>query len=211
MNRGPLIIDLPTGPLDVNCYVIGCEVSGRALVIDPGGDGKMIERRLKDAGLEPVMLINTHGHFDHIGGNAYLMSRFHELELCIHRDGLAFLRDASVHADYWGMPFEDSPEPTRLLDDGDLLEAGGVKMEVLHTPGHSPGGICLHCPGHLFTGDAIFQGSIGRTDLPGGDHQLLMSSINGRILTFPRTTVIHPGHGPATTVGQEILTNPFLR
>lgn len=207
---GPVILSIPTGPLEVNCYIVTDGHSEEAVVIDPGGDGDRIEELLRGKGLRPVALVDTHGHFDHIGGNAYLMSAFPGIDLCLHGDDLPYLRAAREHADYWNMPFEDSPEPTRLLHGGELVRAGSLELEVIHTPGHSPGGISLHIPGHVFTGDALFSGSIGRTDLPGGDYARLVSSIREGILVLPGDTVVHPGHGPETTVREETLHNPFL-
>lgn len=209
--KKPLVLHQPAGPLDVNCYIVGCAVSGSALVIDPGGDGEDIAGTLEANGLKPAAVVNTHGHFDHIGGNAFLLSRYPGIGLHIHEQDLPLLRQAALHAEYWGMPFQSSPEPTHLLHDGDVINFGELSLKVVHTPGHSPGGVSLYCKGHVFTGDTLFSGSIGRTDLPGGDHDLLISSIKEGILTLPSVTVVHPGHGPETTVGEEKLTNPFLQ
>ncbi|MBN2587593.1 MAG: MBL fold metallo-hydrolase [Candidatus Fermentibacteraceae bacterium] len=207
----PLLLRLPTGPLDVNCYIIACPVTRETIIVDPGGDGEEIKNLLDANHLIPVVIVNSHGHFDHIGGNACLLSSYEGLKLCIHGDDLTYLKAAGEHAEYWGMPFEDSPLPTCLLTDGDEVRAGDLKLRVIHTPGHSPGGISLYIPGHVFTGDALFSGSIGRTDLPGGDYRRLISSIMDRILTLPDSTAVHPGHGPETTVGEEKAGNPFLQ
>lgn len=208
--KEPLVLHQTSGPLDVNCYIVGCPATSSAVVIDPGGDGEEIGVTLEANRLKPVAVVNTHGHFDHIGGNAFLLSRYPGLRLHIHEEDLPLLRQAALHAEYWGMTFQSSPEPTHLLNDGDIINFGELSLNVIHTPGHSPGGISLYFDGHVFTGDTLFSGSIGRTDLPGGDHDLLIFSIRERILTLPFGTVVHPGHGPETTVGEEQLTNPFL-
>ena len=206
----PIIRRILTGPLDVNCYIVGCPDSRDCLIIDPGGHGERIVEILESLDLNPVALIDTHGHFDHIGGNAYLMAHADSLRLYLHADDLQYLRNAREHADYWNMSFEDSPEPTNLLQGGETIEAGLLRFKVIHTPGHSPGGISIFIPGHVFTGDALFEGSIGRTDLPGGDYDLLISSIRGNLLILPGDTVVHPGHGPETTIAEERRNNPFL-
>lgn len=206
-----LIIDrILTGPIDVNCFIIGCPVSGTAAVIDPGGHGERILERLEHNKLTLTVVINTHGHFDHVGGNAFLM-RETDADLLLHAAGLPFLQRAREHADMWGMEFEDSPEPTRLLKGGEILRVGELKLEIIHTPGHSPGGISIYLPGHVFTGDALFEGSIGRTDLPGGNLEELLNSIREKILVLPGETVVHPGHGPETTIENEKRYNMFLR
>jgi glyoxylase-like metal-dependent hydrolase (beta-lactamase superfamily II) len=199
-----------TGPLDVNCYIVGCPSLRECVIIDPGGHGERIVQILESLNLKPVALIDTHGHFDHIGGNAYLMAHLDSLRLYIHADDLHYLRNAREHADYWNMSFKDSPEPTNLLQGGEEIEAGLLRFKVIHTPGHSPGGISIFLPGHVFTGDALFEGSIGRTDLPGGDYDLLISSIREKLLVLPGDTIVHPGHGPETTIAEERRNNPFL-
>ena len=128
----------------------------------------------------------------------------------LHAGDLPVLRQAAVHAGIYGMSVEPSPEPTRLLNDGETVVIGELRFKVLHVPGHSPGGICLLCGNDLFVGDALFAGSIGRTDLPEGDHELLISGIRQKLLSLPDGTIVHPGHGPDTTIGREKKHNPFL-
>jgi len=207
----PIVRRIPTGPLDVNCYIVGCSHFRECVIIDPGGHGERIVRVLEELNLKPVALIDTHGHFDHIGGNAYLMARMDSLRLYLHADDLRYLRNAREHANYWSMSFEDSPEPTNLLQGGEEIEAGRLRLKIIHTPGHSPGGISIYLPGHAFTGDALFEGSIGRTDLPGGNYDLLISSIREKLLVLPGDTIVHPGHGPETTIAQERSNNPFIQ
>lgn len=211
MSTKPIVRRMLTGPLDVNCYIVGCPLTHEAAIIDPGGHGEKIIDVLEELNLKAVSLIDTHGHFDHIGGNACLMSYMESPRLYLHTDDLQYLRNARDHADYWGMKFEDSPEPTDLLEGGEEIIAGDLRLKIIHTPGHSPGGISIYLPGHIFTGDALFEGSIGRTDLPGGDHALLISSIREKLLVLPGDTIVHPGHGPETTIAKEIQSNPFIR
>lgn len=202
---------LTTGELKVNCYLLGCESSGQALVIDPGGSAERILEILKEKGLSLKMVVNTHGHFDHVGGNRALIEAS-EADLAIHGDDLAILQGAAEHAGRFGCrAIDPSPEPTRLLQDGDQIDLGEYSFKVIHVPGHSPGGICLLGEGYLFAGDNLFAGSIGRTDLPSGDQGALMQGLRDRVLTLADDIVVCPGHGPETTIGRERRTNPFLR
>lgn len=201
---------LPTGPLEVNCYIVGCEKTRKAAVIDPGGNVEQILQRLQHHQLDLVMIINTHGHFDHIGGNRGLIAAT-GAELLIHQEDRQLLDHAEEHAAAYGQQVETSPVPTRELIDGETLSLGELSLLVIHTPGHSPGGICLYVDDCLLVGDTLFAGSIGRTDLPGGDHQLLISGIKEKLLPLPETTRVCPGHGPMTTIGEEKQHNPFLR
>ncbi len=202
---------LVTGELKVNCYLLGCTDCGEAMVIDPGGEAKRILEILEEKGLVLKTVVNTHGHFDHIGGNKALIEAT-AAELMIHEAELPILRGAPEHAPHFGCrPTPPSPEPGRLLRDGDQLALGQFRFEVIHVPGHSPGGICLLGEGRLFSGDSLFAGSIGRTDLPSGDHGALVTTLRRRILTLPEQIVVCPGHGPETTVGRERRSNPFLR
>jgi len=204
-----MLVSLPTGPLEVNCYLIGCENTGKAAVIDPGGDAESIMALLRQHDLTLIMVINTHGHFDHIGANRALLEKT-GCALLIHEDDAPLLQRAAEHAALFGLSTSRSPEPTRLLKDGDTITVGDVTLQVFHTPGHSPGGICLQVDDSLFVGDTLFSGSIGRTDLPGGNHQQLIASIKEKLLCLADETRVYPGHGPATTIGQEKCHNPFL-
>ena len=205
-----MILDtLPTGPLEVNCYIVGCKKTRKAAVIDPGGDAEKILERLKQHELDLVTIINTHGHFDHIGGNRELMEAT-SAELLIHQDDRQLLDYAQEHAAAYGLQTEASPPPTRELVGDEKLSVGALSLQVIHTPGHSPGGICLYVDDCLLVGDTLFAGSIGRTDLPGGDHQLLIAGIKEKLLPLPETTRVCPGHGPMTTIGEEKQYNPFL-
>lgn len=205
-----ILESLPTGPLQVNCYILGCEVTRKAAVIDPGGDVPAILARLKRLDLQLQLVINTHGHFDHVGGNRQLLAAT-GAELLLHQADSQLLASAASHAAAYGLPSDSSPPAQRLLSGGEQLLLGELSLEVLHTPGHTPGGICLLVEDQVIVGDTLFAGSIGRTDLPGGDHQTLIASIRGKLLVLPDATTAHPGHGPATTIGQEKRYNPFLQ
>lgn len=204
-----LLESLPTGPLQVNCYILGCEATRKAVVVDPGGNVEQILALLKQLNLELQMVINTHGHFDHVGGNRRLLEAT-GVELLLHESDKALLGMATHHAEAYGLTTEVSPEPQRLLQGGETITVGELEIKILHTPGHTPGGICLYVEDHLVVGDTLFAGSIGRTDLPGGNHQQLLASIRDQLLPLPANTEVHPGHGPSTTIGQEGAYNPFL-
>ncbi|PLY02685.1 MAG: MBL fold metallo-hydrolase [Desulfuromonas sp.] len=199
----------PVGPLQVNCSILVCEESGQAVVIDPGEDGELILQELERQQAALKIVVNTHGHFDHIGANAALIDAT-GAELMIHSADLPVLQQAATHAQIYGLNFVPSPEPTRLLEEGDRVEAGTIGLAVLHVPGHSPGAICLVADRDVFVGDCLFASSIGRTDLPGGNHDQLISGIREKLLVLPDDMVVHPGHGPDTTIGREKKHNPFF-
>jgi len=204
-----LLHKLAVGPLQVNCFVVGCPQTRQAAVIDPGEDAERILQVVARENLEVCCIINTHGHFDHIGANHALVKAT-GAELMVHRDDAPLFAAASEHAELFGLTTTPSPEAQRLLDEGDEIDVGELRFRVLHVPGHSPGGICLHCQDHLFVGDVLFAGSVGRTDLPGGNHQQLIAGIRSKLLPLPDQTVVHTGHGPDTTIGQEKRHNPFV-
>jgi len=200
---------IPVGPLQVNCFLIGCPQTREAAIIDPGDEGERILDVLRRLELTAKLVINTHGHFDHIGANRLVVERT-GAELLIHRADLPLLENAARHAAMYGLQVTASVPPTQLLDGGEALELGTLNLRVLPTPGHSPGGISLCVDGHVFTGDALFAGSIGRTDLPGSDTEQLLAAIREQLLSLPDETIVHPGHGPDTSIGREKLSNPFF-
>lgn len=207
---GILIIEcLTVGPFAENTYLLGDEDSRDAYVIDPGGDTDRILRLVSNHGLTLRGIINTHGHIDHIAGVQELKDRT-GIPFAIHEQELFTLENAPQAAALFGMFNLRKPEVDRFLQDGELLSLGNKTIQVVATPGHSLGGVSFHIENSIFVGDALFAGSIGRTDFPGGDYQTLISSIKNRILTLPDDAIVYSGHGPETTVGWERRTNPFL-
>jgi hydroxyacylglutathione hydrolase len=201
---------LVVGPLQTNCYLVGCEETKEGAIIDPGGDPQAILVEAEKAKLAIKYIINTHCHFDHTLANGDLMKAT-GAPLVIHRAEKPLL-EAGGGASLFGLQMQNSPSAKVLVDEGDVITVGRVELKVLHTPGHSPGGISLYneAEGIFFSGDTLFNMGIGRTDLPGGDFHALMESIKTKIFTLPDETVVYSGHGPQTTVGQEKRDNPFI-
>jgi glyoxylase-like metal-dependent hydrolase (beta-lactamase superfamily II) len=193
-----------------NCFILGCESTKEAVVIDPGDDADRILMELTKSELTVKYLINTHGHFDHVSANKK-MKEATGAQIAIHSDDEPMLHELSQSAQMFGLTSENSPPADILLKDGDKITFGEIILQVIHTPGHSKGGVSLYTKGHLFSGDTLFAGSIGRTDLAGGDYDTLISSIQKKLLIFDEDTIVYPGHGPDTTIGNEKRMNPFLR
>jgi len=209
MNDKLVVHQMSVGPLQVNCFITSCSKTKEAVVIDPGEEGERILHVAEKQGLKIHKVVNTHGHFDHIGANLHIVEKT-GAELLIHADDLPLLQNARNHAEVYGLSVAASPEPDRLLGQGDTFQVGELSFSVFHVPGHSPGGICLLTEGHLFVGDVLFSGSIGRTDLPGGDFDSLVEGVRERLFALPDETIVHPGHGPDTTIGRERQNNPFV-
>lgn len=193
-----------------NCYILGCESTKSAAVIDPGDEADRILKELAKDGLTLKYIINTHGHFDHVGGN-YDLKKASGADIVIHPADEPMLADLVRTAAAFGLSAQNSPAPDRTVQEGDTISFGEISLRVLDTPGHSPGGISLHTDNMVFVGDTLFAGSIGRTDLPGGDFQTLISSIKTKLFPLGDDTKVYTGHGPATSIGQEKRANPFLR
>jgi len=205
---------LEVGALAANCYLVLDEVTGHAAIIDPGGDPDRIIRRCERAEGNPLYIINTHGHCDHMAANALLKERYPQAKLCIGKRDAALLTAPLLNlSGAFGQPIR-SPEADLLLSEGDRLRVGSLALEVLETPGHTAGSISLLLlEGQgpvLFCGDLIFSGGVGRTDLDGGDFAELKDSIERKVFALPEQTRIMPGHGPETTVGREKRSNPFV-
>lgn len=199
------------GPLAVNCFIIGDESVGEGVVIDPGGDAERIIDAANRLGLTIRQVINTHGHFDHVGGNRRVLAAT-GARLLIHRDDAHFLSRAADVAVMYGLTTENSPPPDQYLEDGMLIMIGSSPMRVLHTPGHTPGGCCLYLEeeGKVITGDTLFAEGVGRTDFPGSSHEALVEGIRAKLMPLPDATIAYPGHGPTTTIGHERRYNPYI-
>ena len=203
--------EIAVGPLSVNCFVLGCEASHDGIVVDPGGDVKLIEQTVRRHGLKISTIINTHGHFDHVGGNCGAVASF-GARLLIHQADAYLLGKIAEVAGMYGMAGENSPEPDDFLHDGMEITFGNYALKVLHTPGHTKGGCCLYIESEnlIITGDTLFADSIGRTDLQGGSHEQLLESIRIKLFTLPDSVTAYPGHGPKTTIGHEKICNPYF-
>ncbi len=194
------------GPLETNCYIVADPATKEACLIDPGADPAVIKDYIRRNGLALKFIINTHGHGDHIAAN----SRFNA-PIYIHSLDGKFLTDPALNLSKMFMFGITSPKASRLLEDGDTIALGNLKLKVIHTPGHSPGSISLKVDGAVFTGDALFAGGIGRTDFAYGDTDLLMKSITEKLFTLDDNIVVYPGHGPNSTIAEEKRSNPFFR
>lgn len=197
------------GEFDTNCYIIACPQTKQALIIDPGQPDPWIWETVQLEGLTVKEIILTHGHCDHIGGVDYVKS-WADVPTRIHNNDRPMLVDSRLNGSaFFGEAFTVAA-PASSMKEGDEITCGTLRFQVLFTPGHSPGSVSLYTPGHLISGDALFAGSIGRTDLPGGDLKALLKAIKTKLLTLPKGTIVYPGHGETTTIGDEAAHNPFL-
>jgi len=204
-----LLHKMVVGPLASNCYLVGSKTTKEGMVIDPADQGDLVLRSAQKAGLEITLIVLTHGHPDHTGA-VKAVKEATGAQLSIHADDAPFLPQQAL-ALAFGFSFPPPPAPDRLLGEGDCIDIGDLRFTVMHTPGHTPGGICLLGHGILFSGDTLFNYGIGRYDLPGGDYNQLMDSIQNKLMALPDETIVYPGHGPETTIGAERRGNPFLR
>lgn len=197
------------GQMQANCYILASRENSSAIIIDPGEEERKIRRVLDKHNLRPAFIVNTHGHIDHIGSD----DKF-QLTVYIHRDDEALLKDPGLNLSHFLLSAYSVKSPLKLLEDKENIELEDIRLRVIHTPGHTPGGICLllEKPENkiLFTGDTLFSGSIGRTDFPGADERQLIKSIKDKLFPLSSDTLIYPGHGPSSTIGEEKKNNPFL-
>jgi len=204
-----IIETLELGPLQTNCYLLAVAGGRKAVIIDPGDEEAKIRGALAKHNLQPGLVVNTHGHYDHIGCD----DKF-AVEVCIHKDDLASLKNPGINLSRLLMTEFSVNAPVRQLTDGERICSDGIVLEVIHTPGHTPGGISLLLKAPInkivFSGDTLFYGGVGRTDFPGASHKQLVSSIKKKLLVLDDLTVVLPGHGPKTTIAAEKRDNPFI-
>lgn len=212
----PIVEAIVVGPLETNCYIVGCPETHAGIVVDAGGDGEYIAERVRGLKLNPAYIVATHGHGDHIGGVPLVKAAFPAAKLAVHEADAESLPDPDLNlSSAYGMPVR-SPAADVRLRNGDEVVAGTLRFRVIHVPGHTPGGIALYLPPEkgrhplLLAGDALFQENIGRGDLPGGDLDLLIRSVRERLMTLPDDTKVLTGHGGPTTIGHEKRHNPYV-
>jgi len=193
------------GPIAVNMYCVADPITKKACIIDPGGGVTVVKNLLREKGYTLEFIINTHGHGDHIAANGHF-----DVSVYIHRLDKDFLTDPEKNLSSFFIFKIISPQATKILEDGEIVELGDLKLEIMHTPGHTPGSVSIKLNGVIFTGDALFKGSIGRTDFAYGDEEALLKAIREKLLVFSDDTIIYPGHGDSSTIGEERRSNPFL-
>jgi len=199
-----IIKSLPVGPLYTNCFIIGCDDTKEAAVVDPGGDSDKILMSLADDKLTLKYILNTHGHFDHVAGNKMLKEAT-GAKILIHEEDATLLTTPSM-----GLSADNLQAADEFMKDGDKITFGNITLEVIHTPGHSLGGVSLYTDGHVFVGDTLFAGSIGRTDFPGGSYDTLIDSVKDRLFPLGDEVMVYSGHTAETTIGNEKKYNPFF-
>lgn len=207
-----IVRGLVVGPIAANCFIIGDEETRDGAIIDPGGEAGRILQVVEETSLSIQFIIATHGHFDHSAGVAHL-KRVLNADFLMHRDDLIFARKSKQAALNWNIEIEQVPDPDNFLEEGDVLKLGELELKIIYTPGHSPGGISIYIESEnvVFSGDTLFQGSVGRTDFDGGSMAVLARSIKEKLYSLPDNTIVYSGHGPPTTIGDEKMQNMFVR
>ena len=200
-----------TGPIDVNTYILMDEESKEAILIDVGGEFENIKKELDSKEYKINFILNTHGHFDHVLGEVESQQKYPEIKILMHKDDIPHILNMKQEMQYFGMNYKtDSLTLNEFIDENSSLFIGKNKIQIFHTPGHSKGSLSFYVDGKVFTGDALFYGSIGRTDFYDGDYDTLIESIKTKLLSLPEETIVYPGHGPHTTIQKEKKTNPYL-
>ena len=199
---------LTSGPFETNCYILGCDRTHKGVIIDPAVDTEKLLQIIDELKLDILYILLTHGHFDHCSGLGALKDSF-DVPIAIHPDDIPLISTAKQQAGLYGFRIPTVPMPDTFIQDGDEFKFGDESLKALHTPGHTPGGICFYDNSHVFSGDTLFQRSIGRTDLPGGNFQQLISSIKNKLFTLDENITVYPGHGGGTTIGEERQFNPY--
>jgi len=203
------VYTITVGSFAMNCYILSQPTSAEAVLIDPGAEAGRLIDFITEKKLLPKFIINTHCHIDHTAEVSVIQQHF-SIPFYIHKSEKKMLDSLKQQGEYFGITVAEKPAVTRFLEDEDTLELSGEELKIIHTPGHSPGGIAIKTSAGLFVGDTLFRDSIGRTDLPGGSYEDLIETIKEKLLTLDDTLPVYPGHGPATTIGRERQMNPFL-
>ncbi len=207
-----IIKQLTVGMMGVCCYVVKCEETGKGIVIDPGGDEEKILTTLEEEKISLQFIVNTHGHPDHVCGNKVIQNTT-GAKIVMHEEDVKFFERPEIDQFFSQLGLPGSPPVDMPVKDGDILAVGNLNFKIIHTPGHTPGGMCLYSKPNLFSGDTLFAGGVGRTDFPGGDTKQFLAAIKDRLLILPEDTIVWPGHGyggSRSTIGEEKRSNPFL-
>ena len=207
------VVVIPVTPYQQNCSLIICEETKKAAIVDPGGESERILSAVKNHNVTVDKIILTHGHLDHVGGTETLLQQLDIPVLGPEKEDAFWLQQLETQSTMFGFPHTTSFEPTKWLEEGEELHVGNIKLDILHIPGHTPGHIALFDAQskQVIVGDILFNGAVGRSDFPRGNHQQLISGIKQKLLTLPQDTLVYPGHGPTTTIDKEQKSNPYLR
>lgn len=203
---------IQTGPLEVNTYILKDEESKEAVLIDVGGEFEDIKKELDKEGYNINFILNTHGHFDHVLGEIEVQQKYPEIQILMHKDDVSHFSKLQEEMQYFGINYKTEPlKPSGFIDETTTLNIGKHKIDILYTPGHSKGSLSYYIAGKVFTGDALFYRSIGRTDFYDGDYDTLIDAIKTKLLVLPDETTVYPGHGPSSTIKDEKNFNPYLK